>query len=303
MVVVTVPADEVDLASDQLWRLGVRAVEERTPADVPTGELVELWTSVGDATASEQVRARLADRWPAAIIEVDAVPADTWRVHAEPTWVGAGLVIVPAWKQADGLSASDPAPTVVPIEPGGAFGLGDHPTTRLCLRYLASLRDDEIRAGRVLDVGCGTGVLSVVAALRGAEHVRAIDVADAAVVATADNARRNGVSEAVVADAEPLESLDGTYDIVLANILAPELIALAAHLRRLTAPDGSLVISGILAGAHGHVLDALRPMTVERTEVLDGWAAVALRHPGITAGAALGRGQVEQGADVGGSGE
>ena len=131
----------------------------------------------------------------------------------------------------------------------------------------------------VLDVGCGTGVLSVVAALRGADHVRAIDVADAAVAATADNARRNGISEAVTADAAPAESLDGTYDIVLANILAPELIALAPHLRSLTASDGSLVISGILAGAHGHVLDALRPMVVERTEVLDGWAAVTLRHP------------------------
>lgn len=279
MVVVTVPADEVDLASDRLWRLGVRAVEERTPAGVPPTERVELWTSVGDAEASERVRAGLSDRWSVAVVEVDAVAADTWRAHAEPTWIGTELVIVPAWKPYDDLSASDPAITVVPIEPGGAFGLGDHPTTRLCLQHLASLHDDEIRARKVLDVGCGTGVLSVVAALRGADHVRAIDVADAAVAATADNARRNGISEVVTADAAPAESLDGTYDIVLANILAPELIALAPHLRSLTASDGSLVISGILAGAHGHVLDALRPMVVQRTEVLDGWAAVTLRHP------------------------
>ncbi len=299
MVVVTVPVGEVDLASDRLWALGVRAVEERTPAGVLDGGHVELWTSVGDRAASERVRAELTARWPTAVVDVDAAPADTWREHAAPMWIGPDLVIVPAWRTSADASRSDPTVTVVPIEPGGAFGLGDHPTTRLCLHHVASLDGDAIRGRHVLDVGCGTGVLSVVAALRGADRVRAIDVADAAVAATMDNARRNGVSDRVVVDDRAAAEVDGEYDIVLANILAPELIALAGDLRRLTAPTGTLVISGILAGAHGHVLDALRPMVAVRTDVLDGWAAVVLRHPG----GAVDGGRSEQRTDGGSAGE
>ncbi len=81
------------------------------------------------------------------------------------------------------------------------------------------------------------------------------------------------------ADTTPAGDLDGSFHLVVANILAPTLIELAADLRRLTAPDGRLVISGILADRHHHVLTALAPMTVERTDTLDGWAAVTLRHP------------------------
>jgi len=299
MVVVTVPVGEVDLASDRLWVLGVRAVEERTATGTRDGDHVELWTSVGDRATSERVCADLAARWPTAVVEVDAAPADTWREHAAPMWIGPELVIVPAWTAPGDPFPPDPAVTVVPIEPGGAFGLGDHPTTRACLHHLAALDDDAIRGHDVLDVGCGTGVLSVVAAVRGAARVRAIDVAHAAVVATVDNARRNAVSDRVVVDDRPAAEVDGEYDIVLANILAPELIALAGDLQRLTAPTGTLVISGILAGAHGHVLDALHPMVVERTDVLDGWAAVVLRHPG----AAADRGRAEQRTDGAGAGE
>lgn len=270
MLVVTVPLDQVDAASDRLWRLGVRAVEERRP-DGSVG-FVELWTSVGDAAATARTGSELSRRWRVEVVDVDATPADSWRHHAEPVWIGDRLVIVPAW----GDHETAGAPVVVAIEPGGAFGLGDHPTTQLCLERLVD--HDALRGCRVLDVGCGTGVLSIVAAVLGAAHVRSIDVSPAAVEATADNARRNGVADLVVVDEGPAPAVAGGYDLVLANILAPELIALADELRRLTSPGGALVVSGILAGAHGHVLDALAPMVVERTDELDGWAAVTLRH-------------------------
>jgi ribosomal protein L11 methyltransferase len=131
----------------------------------------------------------------------------------------------------------------------------------------------------VLDVGCGTGVISVMAALVAQSRVRAIDVASAAVEATRDNAARNGVSDLVDVDTVPAGGLDGSYHLVVANILAPTLIELAGDLRRLTAARGRLVISGILAERHDHVLTALAPMVVERTDTHDGWAAVTLRHP------------------------
>jgi ribosomal protein L11 methyltransferase len=113
----------------------------------------------------------------------------------------------------------------------------------------------------------------------GAGSVRAVDVASAAVEATRDNASRNGVAELVEVDTTPVSELDGPYGLVVANILAPTLVELAGDLRRLTRPDGHLVISGILAERHEHVLAALAPMIVEQVDSLDGWVAVALRHP------------------------
>jgi ribosomal protein L11 methyltransferase len=265
--VVVVPAAEAELASDVLWQLGVRAIEERG------GDPVELWTSVGDDDESIRRAAdRMGERWPWRIEAVDDLAADTWREFASPMWVDEHLVVTPAWQ--DHAFADDVV--AVPIEPGGAFGLGDHPTTLLSLRALRPL----IRPGcSFLDVGCGTGVLAVVAAVLGARSVRAVDIASAAVEATVDNAHRNAVAGVIEVDTSPAALLRDEYDVVVANILAPTLVELADDLRRLTAPNGRLVISGILVERHDHVLAALAPMTVERTALLDGWAAVTLRHP------------------------
>ncbi len=268
--VVTVPAGEVDLASDALWQLGVRAIEERVGEST---ELVELWTAVGDDEAAiERAATALGERWPWRVVDVVEETADTWREFARPIWIDDSLVVVPAWQDpavGDGVVA-------ISIEPGGAFGLGDHPTTLLSLRATRRLLAD---GSDVLDVGCGTGVIAVMAAVLGAGSVRAVDVASAAVEATRDNAVRNGVAESVEVDTTPVSELDGPYRLVVANILAPTLVELAGDLRRLTRPDGHLVISGILAERHEHVLAALAPMIVEQVDSLDGWVAVALRHP------------------------
>lgn len=268
-MVVVADERDVDAVSDVLWQLGVRAIEERRVATT-----VELWTAVGDDDAAiARAGEALRGRWPHRVVEVAAAAADTWRDFAEPMHVGDDLVVVPAWKDTGPSSSSV---TVVRIEPGGAFGLGDHPTTMLSLRAMRHLLDGETD---VIDVGCGTGVIAVTAALLQGRPVRAIDVASAAVEATTDNARRNGVGDRVVVDTIGLADIDATYDLVVANILAPVLVALADDLRRVTRPGGRLVISGILAASHQHVLDALEPLLVERTDELDGWAGVVLRHP------------------------
>ncbi|MGE5209644.1 MAG: 50S ribosomal protein L11 methyltransferase, partial [Acidobacteriota bacterium] len=267
--VVTVPADEIELASDVLWQLGVRAIEERSGDD----GVVELWTAVGDeAEAVGRATTALGERWPTRLVDIVDGAADTWRDFAGPMWIDDGLVVIPAWQR----HAVDDGVVTIQIEPAGAFGLGDHPTTVLSLR--AARRHLGV-GRRVLDVGCGTGVIAVMAALVGGSSVRAVDVASAAVEATRDNAARNRVADHVDADTTPVGDLDGSFHLVVANILAPTLVELADDLRRLTAPDGRLVISGVLADRHDHVLSALAPMTVERTDTLDGWAAVTLRHP------------------------
>jgi ribosomal protein L11 methyltransferase len=257
-LVVTVPPAEVELASDVLWGLGVVAVEERAGAD----DSVELWTSVGDDVDDVELA------WPWQFVEVDASVADTWRQFAAPIHVADDLVVQPAWVPYD----ARPGETVLVIEPGSTFGMGDHPTTRLTL---VAARRWVQHGTRVLDVGCGSGVLAVGAMVFGAGAAVGIDIAPAAVPITRQNATANGVQ--VQVSTTPLEEVGGQYDLVLANILAPALIALAPHLRRVLAPGGTLVISGILADAHDHVLEALVPLEAMETDTLDGWAAVTLR--------------------------
>lgn len=268
-VVIDVPVEDAEIAADSLWRLGVVAVEERAGR----GGRVELWTALGDdpevALAS---LGALPERWLARTEFVADDVVDRWRDHATVTWIDPTLVVRPVWVDA----SFGAGVTVVDIEPGPTFGMGDHPTTVLSLRALR-----RCLAGapprRVLDVGCGSGVLAVAAACLGAARADAIDISPAAPAVTADNARRNGVADRVRASDEPLAQVRGAYDLVVANILAPVLVELADDLVRVLAPEGSLVISGILAERHDHVLAALQPLRVECTDVLDGWVAVTLR--------------------------
>jgi ribosomal protein L11 methyltransferase len=162
--------------------------------------------------------------------------------------------------------------TVLTIEPGATFGMGDHPTTRLTL---SAARRWVTPGCRVLDVGCGSGVLAIGTVVLGAASAVGIDIAPAAVPVTLANAAANGVH--VDVSTTPLEELDGDFDLVLANILAPALVALAPHLQRVLAPGGTLIVSGILEQTHAHVLEALAPLQAVATDTLDGWAAVTLR--------------------------
>ncbi len=144
---------------------------------------------------------------------------------------------------------------------------------------LDEVRLRERRPLRVLDVGCGSGVLAIGAALRGATSVVGIDISTAAVEATTSNSVANGVEHIVVASTISLAEVNATFDIVVANVLAPALIDMAEHLRRVVADGGVLVISGVLADRNAHVLDALEPLRPTSTVTMDGWAAISLSSP------------------------
>ena len=268
---VTVPVTEQDIAADRLWQMGVEAVGL---SDEVSG-MIELWTSVGSTGAAiERAVAMLEPHWTWRVADV-VVPDETWRDHVAPTWYRTTGVVVPAWKlnEVDVRAAAD----VTLIEPASSFGLGDHQTTKLTLRLLSE-HLDVAEPATLLDVGCGSGVLGVLAAQRGVETIRATDISAGAVEATQANAALNGVAGQIDVDMAMLDSIEGPFDVVVANILAPVLVALAPDLRRLTAVAGTLIISGILAENHQHVLDALAPLVVVDTVTKDGWVALSLRN-------------------------
>jgi ribosomal protein L11 methyltransferase len=267
----TVPVADEDIAADRLWQLGVEAVGIGDPVD----GMVELWTSVGSTDAAiERAVAVLESHWIWRVADVIA-PDETWRNYVAPTWYRTTGVVVPSWQSEE--SDVSAATHVTLIEPASSFGLGDHPTTKLSLR-LVSEHLDIANPASMLDVGCGSGVLGILAAQRGVKTVRATDISAGAVEATIANAALNGVTDHIDVDMATLDTIDDSFDVVVANILAPVLVALASHLRRLTAPGGTLIISGVLAENHQHVLDAVAPLVAVDTVTEDGWAAIALRN-------------------------
>ena len=270
-IVVTVAVELADVVTDRLWQLGVRAVSE---IELPDGRS-EVSTSVGnDDEAVARALDALDPSWPVEIRDLDASIVQVAPEFLSPTWYAPGKVCVPS-----SLAAHHPdADLVTVIDQGSAFGLGDHPTTRTSMALLAQLLEaGDQPCERLLDVGCGTGALAVLAAQLGVPTLRAIDIADAAVTSTLHNADLNGVSGRIDVDTTPVADIGGEWDVVMANILAPVLISMAEDFRRLLRPGGSLIISGILADRHGHVLDALLPLTPVDTLAHDGWVSIELR--------------------------
>lgn len=263
VVSISVPSHEADLAADALWQLGVVAIEERT--DPTTGEL-ELRTSLG--TDPEAVlTATTTLRWPWKLHEVDPAGLGQWRAHAAAVHIDDELVIVPSWKPEqcpDGV-------TSILIDPQDSFGMGDHPSTVLALQAMRARLGSSVR---VLDVGCGSGVLAVTAAVLGAATVRAIDISPAAVDASKRNAERNSVAARIEVDDQAIADLDGEFDLVVANILLPVLVSMAPDLRRLTREGGSIICSGILEARTEPLLEAMRPAQVVEQRVEGPWVAL-----------------------------
>jgi ribosomal protein L11 methyltransferase len=210
------------------------------------------------------------------IIDEDWMAA--WKQHYHPIPLGQKLLVLPAW-----LEANDTSRVVVRIDPSMAFGTGTHPTTQLCLELI----EEHVQPGQpVIDVGCGSGILSIAALKLGASHALAVDIDNQAVRSSRENAAANNVLELLETGQGSVgEILEGRYSIqqaplVLANILAPVIIRLFdAGLARLVMPGGALILSGILDHQADEVAAAALQhdlREVDRRQILD-WVALVVK--------------------------
>ena len=198
------------------------------------------------------------------LLGISAVADQDWvrltQSQFAPVEITPEFWIVPTWHEPPAQARQ-----IIRLDPGLAFGTGTHPTTRMCLRWIAR---HSTRGQRVLDYGCGSGILAIGAARFGAASIDAVDIDPAAVQSTLDNARANGVE----LNAGLPDQVSGQYRAVLANILATPLKMLAPLLCALVAPGGSLVLAGILERQVDELKAAYAPHAVlEVADAEDGW--------------------------------
>ena len=223
-----------------------------------------------EAVAVEAATRLLAQDWAEGVTlqSVVAVPDEDWvrltQSQFAPVPITPQFWIVPSWHE-------PPADVqrVIRLDPGLAFGTGTHPTTRMCLRWIAGHAGTH-SAGwhRVLDYGCGSGILAIGAALHGARQVDAVDIDPAAVEST----RANAAANRVTLNAGLPDAARGAYPLVLANILAAPLKLLAPLLSAHVASGGNLVLAGILARQADELIAAYAPwIALQVSDVEDGW--------------------------------
>lgn len=281
-----IPGDEADAWEDALLDAGALSVET-SDADAGTVAEQALYGEPGEPVEAHWPRARLVALIPTGVDAgrvLDAaaralgrgVPASRGEAVAEKDWVratqaqfgpiavGNRLHIVPSWCEAPGEGIA------IRLDPGLAFGTGSHPTTRLCLEWLL----EHVEAGRsLLDYGCGSGILAIAAAKLGAAPVVGTDVDTQALAASAENARLNAADAHFVT---PDALAAGTFDVVVANILANPLILLAPALAARVASGGSIALAGILEAQVADVIVAYeRWFKLAAWRADDGWVLVA----------------------------
>jgi ribosomal protein L11 methyltransferase len=288
------PVDRVELVSDALideleaLSVSVEDADAQTPAEHALfGEPGMPPPAAGwqrsvvkalfddEASATEAATLLLAQDWAEGVHvqSVQAVPDEDWvrltQSQFSPVEIAPGFWVVPSWH-----TPPPDATRSIRLDPGLAFGTGTHPTTRMCLRWTADHASESARWQRVLDYGCGSGILAIGAALFGAMQIDAVDIDPAAVESTRANARDNGVA----VNAGLPELAHGQYPLVYANILASPLKLLAPLLSAHVAPGGDLVLAGILERQADELKAAYAPwLALEVSNNIDGWILMTAR--------------------------
>lgn len=199
--------------------------------------------------------------------------SNAWKKYYHPVQVGEHLVVCPSWEAYD----RQPDDVVLTLNPGMAFGTGTHDTTRLCMELLEKYITPQ---DTVLDVGCGSGILAITAALLGANKIIGCDIDEVAVKVAGENAALNGVQDRIAFHQGDLTSqVEGSFQIICANIVADVIIRLSKDAGRYLAKDGIFITSGIIDTREQDVLNALEQngfQVIER-RTSGGWVALACK--------------------------
>lgn len=201
--------------------------------------------------------------------------ATSWQQYFKPFEIVPGLVIKPTWEDYQ----PDQGQQVIEMDPGMAFGTGQHASTRMALALMQEATA-QVAATSALDVGTGTGILAMAAALFGAGQVVAIDNDPDAVRVAAENIAQNGLSEKITTSTTPLAEIQGSYPLVCANIIHDVLVEMAADLAARTTTGGQLVLAGILHGEQEEniiTVYAQQGLTLENRMYQDEWVSLRLR--------------------------
>lgn len=204
--------------------------------------------------------------------------ANNWKQYFKPLTVGERLVIKPSWEEYDPTDGR----TVLEIDPASSFGTGQHNTTQLCLELIEkNLRDGD----RVLDLGCGSGILSIAAVLLGADSATAVDISQNSVETAKENASKNNIPTEkytaycgdIISDNALVEKIGGEFDIIAANIVADVLIAMSPLFEKFLKKGSKLILSGIIIERADEVIEAVKSKGYTLVEIRekDGWAAVS----------------------------
>jgi ribosomal protein L11 methyltransferase len=210
------------------------------------------------------------------LLAIEPVVDQDWvkltQAQFTPTEIVQGFWVVPSWHEPPAEALR-----VIRLDPGMAFGTGTHPTTRMCLRWIAGRAERGTAPwARALDYGCGSGILAIGAALNGAQQTDAVDIDPQAVQATAANAEANGIGLQVGLP----DTAEGLYSLVVANILATPLKLLAPLLCGHLEPGGELVLAGILVRQADEIADCYRPwVELHASDREDGWVLMTGQAP------------------------
>ena len=238
------------------------AVDEAFLAERKGVSRVKFYLSAGEEgeKALEALRPALAEGGysPSCRTLRDEDWENNWKQYYRPMEVGKRLLILPEWEPVP----RDTERVPLRLDPGLIFGTGSHPTTRMCLEAIEDLAP---RAKKVLDLGCGSGILAIAALLLGAGSALGCDIDEAAPRIAGENAALNGVEDRLTvlagdatADEALRAAIGGGYDIVFLNIVADVILRLLPDIRRWLRPGGTLIVSGVIDGREGEVAAALR---------------------------------------------
>ncbi|HOD35821.1 MAG TPA: 50S ribosomal protein L11 methyltransferase [Syntrophales bacterium] len=261
---ITTPPELAEGLSNFLTEMGTQGVfqeelESSTLTDTPEPpSRIELNAFI-PSTASDQSKIKALTAYINSISEmfpdlerprldteivVDPDWEEQWKKYFKPLRVTRSIVIKPTWERYQATSRD----TVIDIDPGMAFGTGQHPSTWMCLEALEEilLKDRSFREWRVLDVGTGTGILGIAAAKLGAKSVMCVDIDPQAVEIAHQNVAVNRVGDRVVIINSDVVRIKGTFELIVANLTADTLVKIKSHLVKMMEPGGYLIISGII---------------------------------------------------------